>query len=89
MFYILWKKVKVEVVQLCLTLCDAMDCTVHGILQAEILEWVAFAFSRGPSLPRDWTHVSRIAGGFFTNWVMRETLPWERPWGLSGKKPIC
>ena len=41
--------------------------TVHGILQARILEWVAFAFSRGSSQPRDQTQVSRIAGGFFTS----------------------
>ena len=39
---------------------------VHGILQARILEWVAFPFSRGFSQPRDRTQVSRIAGGFFT-----------------------
>ena len=37
--------------------------TVHGILQARILEWVAFPFSRGSSQPRDWTQVSHIAGG--------------------------
>ena len=40
-----------------------MDYTVHGILQARILEWVAFPFSRGSSQPRDGTQVSRIAGG--------------------------
>ena len=39
--------VKVKVAQLCLTLCDPVDYTVHGILQARILEWVAFSFSRG------------------------------------------
>ena len=37
---------KVKVTQLCPTLCDPMDYTVHGILQARILEWVAFSFSR-------------------------------------------
>ena len=42
-------KVKVKVTQLCLTLCDPMDYTVRGILQARILEWVAFPFSRGSS----------------------------------------
>ena len=42
-------KVKVKVTQLCLTLCDSMDYTVCGILQARILEWVAFPFSRGSS----------------------------------------
>ena len=49
-----------------------MDHTVHGILQARKLEWVAFPFSRGSSQPRDWTQVSRIAGGFFTSWATRE-----------------
>ena len=39
----------------------------HGILQARILEWVAFPFSRGSSQPRHWTQVSRTAGGFFTS----------------------
>ena len=43
-----------------------MDYTVHGILQARILEWVAFPFSRGTSQPRDRTQVSHIAGGLFT-----------------------
>ena len=51
-----------------------MDCIVQGILQERILAWVAFPFSRGSSQPRDWTQVSCIAGGFFTNWVTREAL---------------
>ena len=42
---------------------------VHGILQARILEWVAFPFSRGTSQPRNWTQVSRIAGKFFISWA--------------------
>ena len=46
-------QVKVKVTQLCPTLCDSMDYTVHGILQARILEWVALPFSRGSSQPRD------------------------------------
>ena len=50
-------------------LCDPMDYTVHGILQARILEWVAFPFSRGSSQPRNWTRVSCIAGRFFTSWA--------------------
>ena len=61
------KKVKVKVAQLCPTLYDPMDYIVHGILQARILEWVAFPFSRGSSQPRDRTQVSCIAGRFFTN----------------------
>ena len=43
---------KVKVAQSCLTLCDPVDYTVHGILQARILEWVAVPFSRGSSQPR-------------------------------------
>ena len=50
----------------CPTLCDHRDYTVRGILQARILEWVDFPFSRGSSQPRDWTRVSHIAGGFCT-----------------------
>ena len=66
--------VKALVAQLCPTLCDHMDCSppgssVHGILQARVLEWVAISFSRGSSWPRDRTQVSCIAGGFFTIWA--------------------
>ena len=64
--------VKVKVAQLCPTLCNPIDYTVHGILQVRILEWVAFSFSRGSSQLRDHTRVSCIAGGFFTNWAIRE-----------------
>ena len=51
--------------QSCLTLCDPMDCSlpgssIHGILQARILEWGAISYSRGSSQSRDWTHVSCI-----------------------------
>ena len=48
------------------TLCDPMGL-VHGILQAKILEWIAFPFSRGSFGPRDRTQVSRIAGEFFAS----------------------
>ena len=53
----------------CPTLCHPMDCSppgssVHGILQARILEWVAMPSSRGSSRPRDWTHISCTAGRF-------------------------
>ena len=58
--------------QLCLTLCNPMDCTFHGILQARILEWVAFLSSRGFSQPRDQTQVSLIADRFVTSWATRE-----------------
>ena len=54
--------------------CDTMDfsppgSSVHGILQARILEWVAFRFSRGSSQPTDQTQVSHTASGFFTVWA--------------------
>ena len=51
-----------------------MDYTVHGILQARILEWVAFPSSRGSAQPRDWAQVLWIAGRFFTSWATREML---------------
>ena len=53
-----------------------MDYTVQGILQAAMLEQVAFPFSRGSSQPRDQTQVSCIAGRFFTVWATREA-PWN------------
>ena len=68
-----------EVAQSCPTLCDPVDCSppgssVHGILQARILEWVAISFSRGSSRPRDQTRVSRIAGRCFNLWATRDPL---------------
>ena len=62
---------KVKVTQSCPTLFDRMDF-VHGTLQARILEWAAFPFSRGSSQPRDQAQVSCIAGRFFTSWATRE-----------------
>ena len=73
------------VAQSLLILCDPMDCSwpgssVHGILQARILEWVAISFSRRTSQPRNWTWVSGIAGRvfffffFFTICAIREAL---------------
>ena len=63
--------VRILVAQLCPTLCDLMDrslpgSSVHVILKARILEWVAISFSRGSFQSRDWICVSCIAGGFFT-----------------------
>ena len=71
----LWQKVKVkesEVIQSCPTLCDPVDCSppgssVHGVLQAKILEWVAFLFSRVSFKPRDQIQVSCITGRYFTS----------------------
>ena len=54
-----------SVAQSCLTLCNPMDCIGHGILQARILQWVAFPFSRGSSQPRDRTWISHVAGRCF------------------------
>ena len=59
------------VAKLCLN-CSSVDCSppvssVHGILQARILEWVAISFSRGSSLTRDQTQVSCFAGRFYPN----------------------
>ena len=63
--------------QSCPTLCDPIDGSptgsqVPGILQARILEWVVFPFSRGSSQPRDQTQVSLITGKFFTSWATGE-----------------
>ena len=70
---------KVLVVQSCPTVCDPMDCippdfSVHRILQARMLAWVAISFSRGSSWPRDRTQVSCIVGRLFTVWAT---------WGLA------
>ena len=66
-----------EVVQSCLTLCNPVDCSlpgfsVHGILQARILEWVTISFSRGSSRPRDRTRISHIGGRRFNLWATRK-----------------
>ena len=65
-------KVQVKAAQSRLTLFDPLDDTVLGIVQARILEWVAFPFSRASSQSRDWTQVSRVAGEFFIIWATRE-----------------
>ena len=83
------------------TLCDPMDCSlpgssVHRTLQASLLEWVAISSSRGSSPPRDRTcisHVSCIAGGFFTTSVTWEAhrllTPTELPWILGSLLGLC
>ena len=75
--YLKHSGVKVKVALSCLSLCIPMACSppgssVHGILQARILDWVAIPFSRGSSQPKDQTWVSCIAGRFFTVWAARE-----------------
>ena len=89
-----------EVTQSCLTLCDPVDCdllgfSVHGILEARILEWIAISFPRGSSQPRDQTQVSRIGGRRFNLWATRETsirvfsnestlhMRWPKYWSFS------
>ena len=61
------------------SLCDPVDCStpdssVHGILQARILESGCLAFSRASSRPKDWTQVSHLAGRFFTIWATWEAM---------------
>ena len=65
------EKVKMLATQWCSLPATPMNCSlpgssVHGILQARKLEWVAIPFSRGSSWPREWTKASCIAGRFFT-----------------------
>ena len=75
----LWE---VKVAQLCPTLCGPMVYTVHGILQARILEWVALPFSRRSFQPRYWTQVSHIAGRFFTSYATREAQEYGSGWPI-------
>ena len=72
-----YMKVKVSIAHLVPTLCNPMHCSppsssVHGILQARMLKWVAIPFSRGSSQPRDWTQAFCTVGRFFTIWATRE-----------------
>ena len=76
-----WKKSESVSPQSCPALCDPMDCSppgcsVHGLLQARILEWVAISFSRGSSQLRDQTQVSCLAGRFF-NHLSHQGSPWN------------
>ena len=66
------------------TLCDPMDCnlsgsSVHGILQARILEWVAISYSKGSSQPRDRTCISYIGRWIF---FFLTTVPPGKPKGI-------
>ena len=74
----LWEAIVLHT-QKCLTLCDPMDwsplgCSVHGILQSRILEWVAISFSRGFSGPRDWTRIFCISRRILYHWATWEAL---------------
>ena len=66
-----------KLLQSCRTVCNPMTysppgSSVHGILQAIVLEWIAISFSSGSSWPRDWTQVSHIVDRRFTIWATRE-----------------
>ena len=81
--------------QSCLTLWDPKDCSlpgssVHGILQARILERVAVSFSRGLSRPRDWTRISCIGRRILYHWATWEELshPWTLPQSIIRTKPV-
>ena len=78
-----------EVAQSCPTLCNMMDgsppgSSVHGILQARILEWVAISFFKGPSRHRDRTQVSHIGDRHFNLWATREANVYSNSESLSG-----
>ena len=72
--------VRAKLLQLCPTLCDPIDCSppgssVHGVLQARILEWVAMSSSRGSSRPRDGTGVSYVS--CINIWFFAISATWE------------
>ena len=77
------RKKESEFVQSCPTLCGPMDCSLpgsslHGVLQARVLEWVAISFSRGSSQPRDRTWASCIPGRHFNLWDESVLLAFSR-----------
>ena len=85
--------VRAKSLQLCPTLCNPMHCSlpgssVHGILQARVLEWVAISFSRVSSRPRDQTRVFHIAGRRFTIWATREARFWVY-WAIIWQLLLC
>ena len=78
-FVIHERKSESAVIQSSPTICNPLDSSlpgssVHGILQAGILEWGAIPFFRGSSRSRDWTQVFSTAGKFFIIWATREAL---------------
>ena len=73
-----WVLCCAKLLQSCPALCDPMDCSlpgssVHGVLQARILEWVAMPSSRGSSRPRDGTRIS------YVSLIGRQDLPLAPP----------
>ena len=63
--------------------CSSPGSSVHGIVQARLMEWVAISFSRRSSRPRDWTQISCIVGRFFTSWATKVTLTYNK---ISGPR---
>ena len=91
-FLLTWK-VKVFVIQLCLTLWGPMDCSlpgssVLGIFQTRILKCVAIPFSRGSSWPGNRTWVFCIAGRLFITWATREAMQETQVWSLGWEDPL-
>ena len=78
-----------KLLHLCLTLCGLSVSSVHGILQAIILEWVAMASSRGLSWPRDWIQVSCTAGRFFIIRATREIHISAYSFIIEYGRPYC
>ena len=81
---------RAELLQSCLILCNPMDCSppgssIHGILQARILEWVAMPSSRGSFQPRDQAQASHIAGKFFIIWATWEAHTYITNGKISAK----
>ena len=76
-------KVKMLFAQSCLTLYDPINCSslvssVHGILQARILEWIAISLSRGFSPPRDRTQVSSVLKSKYSGWRGGDLRSWRK-----------
>ena len=92
-FRVICKNIKVKLAQSSPTLWNPMDYTVHRILQARILEWVDFPFSRGSSQPSNWTQISQISGWFFTSWAPSEAtrvIPsWDKSWPCVSTPVDC
>ena len=85
---------KVKIAQSCLTLCNHVDrslpgSSVHGILQAVLLEWVAIPFSRGSFQPGDRTQLSPTCSGFFTVWVTREAHRKGKQEFINNRSIVC
>ena len=66
---------------------NLLGFSIHGILQARILEWIAISFSRGSSQPRDQTQVSRTGGRRFNLWASREVVSMETTYQLENQAP--